>query len=1241
MTTKFLTSNHPDAYGLKSNYSELVIDLGVSVGTVDSKYGVASSHTATIVNYGTVGSVGSYYGVYLREGGRVTNGSATDTKAVISGGYTQGAAVDAKGASATLTNFGTILGTENNNSLGVNLYDGGTVSNGSAADTTALISAALGIYSRASVVTTVVNFGTIYGGGGAAVDFQDAADRLVVESKAAFMGGVSGGGGTLELAAGSDTITGLGAQGVMTGSTAASFDEFGAYIVDAGARLTLTGTNALTTGKSLSVAGSLINTGSLQAASRYDNGVDLSPGGRVTNGSATDSTASISGYFGVSATGSAGSAGVTVTNFGTIFGTSRYSVDFVSASDRLIVEAGSVLVGEVLGDGGTLELAGGSETITGLGSYGAMTGGASGDLYGFGAYLVDAGAQLTLTGTNALATGQSLSVAGALVNTGTLRGPSASGYGVTLTGGRLTNGSATDAAALTIGYIGVYAAGSAPATVTNFGTIEGTGGVALDFHAAGDRLIVEETAAFVGALAGGGGTLELVGGSDTITGLGGAGKLTGSVLASFSGFATYVVDTGAQLTLTGNNLLTTHQSAVSVAGSLVNTGTLSAPAGGYGLTLTGGRLTNGSAADTTALILSTYGNGGADYAVRTSGAGSTISNFGTIRGQAGVYMDGGTLTNGSVADTAALISSTLDQGVGDFGVRTYGTGVATITNFGTIHGEMGVYIDGGTLTNGSAADTTALISSTLEYGVATYGTVATTITNFGTISSASAPAVRLGLAADRLIVESKAVFVGALEGGGGTLELAGGSDTISGLGGAGVITGSTSTSFSGFGAYVVDAGADLTLTGTNALATGQSLESAGALVNTGTLAGPAASGYGVTLLGGSLTNGSAADTTALITGDRSGVYAVVGTTVTVTNFGMIQALGAGNTVGVNLWANGKVANGSAADTIALIKGGIGVYSYGPAVTTVTNFGTIDGTGGTAVDFHDGADRLVVESKAVFVGALVGGGGTLELAGGSDTITGLGGSGTMTGATSASFSGFATYQLNVGVSCTLTGANALSSTQKVIDSGAVVVSGTLSGAGIVGGTGTASVTAAGTIDASAATALTLDPKSVANGGLLEGTGAGGLTLSATTVANTGVIEAAMGSRVTLRGADIRGGTLLTAGTGKIDTSSGDECAGWDRFERHQQRHDRCSQRHGPDDRGRDRRGRADRSVRLHRQGDPDGRRGGCHAYGRRHGGSWEQRGQRDHRGERNGRPHQCRRHPPGRRRLGRRPDDADQ
>jgi hypothetical protein len=191
--------------------------------------------------------------------------------------------------------------------------------------------------------------------------------------------------------------------------------------------------------------------------------------------------------------------------------------------------------------------------------------------------------------------------------------------------------------------------------------------------------------------------------------------------------------------------------------------------------------------------------------------------------------------------------------------------------------------------------------------------------------------------------------------------------------------------------------------------------------------------------GGVVVNGSTADLGASISGASNGVR-IGGGITNVTNYANITATGAGirhagvlmaaagatvdnlgaitapgaQGAGIQLTADASVTNGGSGDLGAVISGGAyGVRVGGAGVVgTLTNFGTVSGavgvgfgqgaqaasgtvvnagsiistagTAGVAIRFGSGANRLVLDPGATFVGHVLGGSGSniLELAAGS-------------------------------------------------------------------------------------------------------------------------------------------------------------------------------------------------------------------------------------------------------------------
>ena len=127
----------------------------------------------------------------------------------------------------------------------------------------------------------------------------------------------------------------------------------------------------------------------------------------------------------------------------------------------------------------------------------------------------------------------------------------------------------------------------------------------------------------------------------------------------------------------------------------------------------------------------------------------------------------------------------------------------------------------------------------------------------------------------------------------------------------------------------------------------------------------------------------------------------------------------------------------------------------PGGLTVNNSGSILQVS-EAIVFTHASDRLIVASGPSFNQAIVGGGGTLELAGGSDTITGLGGTGTISGSSSPGRSQTSGLMPSTPrVTATFAGARALvGASETPTDNGSMTVAGMLVDAGMIAVSGEA-------------------------------------------------------------------------------------------------------------------------------------------------------------------------------------------
>ena len=605
------------------------MSLKLASGTVTNAAGITLTSVgygieitggdAAVINAGVISVTGfNSVGIKLPSGGSVTN---------FPGGriYSRYFGIVADGAAATITNAGTINGHFN---FGIRLNNGGYVQNLTGGTifggTTGISIAGGGTVSNAGTITKGIYRGDL-------LDFAaNSTNRLIVRAGAIFAGTVEGGNhagspfvSTLELAssAAAGTLSGLGTQ----------FRDFVQTTIDSGAAWTLTGSNTVGYGYSLTNNGTLTNTGRLVTVGTFVNAgyiagngtIDLR-GAPLTGPGAVSSSQHIVPAIGatlasgvlINAAGSliaggsygvyAGGAGTTVNNKGTINGYFGTGIHFAAVGSVTNAATGSILGGYdgiVFGSrrGRVINAGTIAATIATDGEFGIwFTNGAylknqAGGVISGSTGVYNEGAIGTILNSGQIigtfGNGVSFLAKGYIRNetSGTIYGLksglyAASGVSTIVNAGTITAGQTAGINLVAGGIIDNRAGGyilgkTVGVTIGGGGTVTNGGTIAADFDQAltfrygyTNRLIVQPGAVFNGRVDGGNAYGWGYVSTLELASAAAAGTLSG-LGAQFKNFLQTTVDLGAVWTLTGKNTMSAYYSLTN-AGTLTNNGVL-------------------------------------------------------------------------------------------------------------------------------------------------------------------------------------------------------------------------------------------------------------------------------------------------------------------------------------------------------------------------------------------------------------------------------------------------------------------------------------------------------------------------------------------------------------------------------------------------------------------------------------------------------------------------------------------
>ncbi len=801
MTVRYLFGTYSSGYTLNTAFSGLYLTSSARIGGVaggagsGGGVGLTIGFSAGFENKGSIlGGVGGAAAAVAGAGGGggtgvYLQGVSTDSNfGVIAGGAGGAGGYDAGGAGGVggAGGFGIVLGASGKATLlltagavGGQGGVGASASTGHAAgaggsgglgllmfsNTSIILSGAIGGGQGGAPGSNLGKYGGAGGGGGygVLVAFSGSLDN----EHGLIRGGDGHVGGYGYLRAGAG---GGGGRGVVLFSGADMIDNGGQVVGGAG------GAGGYSYRPSV---GDIGGAGGAGGSGIYMDAARLTLAGAITGGAGGAAGASNGAY---GAAGGAGGAGASVVGGG------------------IITNTGGGAYG---GDGGS-------------GTYGFTTGGAGG-AGGAGVIFSSGGTLVNARGTIAGGHGGS----GGLNHLLQSGGVGLAGNGVQLgSGGIVVNGAAGSSSALIEGRIGVFASPVGLATVTNFGTIAGSGGVSVQLTMASDRLIAEAGSTFIGAVLGGGGTLELAGGTGGITGLGASGSLAGSEAIAFSGFGAYVIDKGGPWILAGTNVLRAgvgllDSGILTIAGSLANAGTVSALTGSQ-ITLHGAHVTGGTLFSTPGVTIRVAGAGNildGTGAGLTSQASLSVSNKSALTLE-GAIINQGVITLAGKSQAASLLigaagailsgAGQVAMGDGPLDVVQGTTAGATLTNLDNTLSGAGL-LGAGKLTlvnaaNGviDASGTAALVIDTGAAAVANAGLIEATGKGGATIAGAVVNTGILSAAGGNLTVMGAVSGAGSAMIAGGTLFFASTfTQNVDFTGAAGVLALANSQAFTG------------------------------------------------------------------------------------------------------------------------------------------------------------------------------------------------------------------------------------------------------------------------------------------------------------------------------------------------------------------------------------------------------------------------------------------------------------